>query len=845
MKTDKELKKWFKTVASEAPEKYYATDVLEEEGFLRKKCTCGLWFWTTHKDQEVCGDPACQGGTSVVEENPSKVKLSFPEVWFQFKKMFEEWGYKAVTRYPVAARWNPTTDFTMASIAAFQPYVISGEVEPPAKKLVIPQFCLRFGDVDNVGITGSHCTGFVMIGQHQFVAPSEWNQNTVFRHIFDYITKGVGLPKEELTLHEDAWAGGSNYGPCMEFFSRGVELFNQVYMMFEHLDSGDKELDIKVLDMGLGMERVAWFSQGAPNIYEAIFPDVLAKLKERTKVKHDVELFKKFSPFSALLNIDEVEDINLAWKEVGDKMGMDGSELKQKILPMTALYSVAEHTRALLVALNDGALPSNVGGGYNLRVILRRALGFIDQFSWDLTLKEVAGWHADELKELFPELKKNLEQVERILDVETDKYKATKAKAAQIVAKVVDKEITEEMLLELYDSNGISPETIREEAKKVGKQVIVPDDFYRQVGEMHEQKEKKLQTKREGFVNADGVAETEVLYWGSHKEIEFEAKVLRVEGDNVMLDKTAFYPTSGGQMHDIGKLNGKEVEDVFKQGNVVVHKVIGHGLSEGDVTTGHVELLRREQLAIHHTATHIVNGAAKRVLGNHIWQAGAAKTLEKSRLDITHYDSLSKEEMEKIEMEANKMVAEGVVINKFVMARNEAEEKYGFALYQGGAVPGKKLRVVEIPDWDVEACGGTHLDNTSEVGKIKILKSSKLQDGIVRLEFAAGPAVERVEEKEEGNLAEVAKFLEVTEKQVPGRAEEVFAKWKKARKAVKKKKAIDISELDLISSDEFDGDCLVKTAEMLKTQPEHIINTLQRFLKELEEMKEKLKELSE
>ncbi len=204
MLSDNELKSKFKKIASAEPDKYYATRILKAEGFMRKQCKCGMFFWTTHKEQATCGDPACIGGVDIFKGSPVKKKLSFPDVWLGFKKFFEARGYKAINRYPVIARWNPTIDFTNASIAAFQPYVISGESPPPAKKLVIPQFCLRFGDVDNVGVTGSHCTGFVMIGQHVFVNPEEWNQEEFFRDIYDYITKEVVVPKEELTLHEES-----------------------------------------------------------------------------------------------------------------------------------------------------------------------------------------------------------------------------------------------------------------------------------------------------------------------------------------------------------------------------------------------------------------------------------------------------------------------------------------------------------------------------------------------------------------------------------------------------------------------------------------------------------------
>jgi alanyl-tRNA synthetase len=842
MKTDKELKKWFKTIASKDPDKYYATTVLKKEGFSRKQCKCGTYFWTVNAGQKVCGDPACQGGTNVVKDNPSKVKLSYIDVWKQFEKMFTAWGYKSVKRYPVVSRWNPTTDFTMASIAAFQPFVISGEVEPPARKLVIPQFCLRFGDVDNVGITGAHCTGFVMIGQHMFVQPKEWDQNKAFSDIYTYITEGVGLPKSELTLHEDAWAGGGNYGCCMEFFSRGVELFNQVYMLFEHRDDGDKELALKVLDMGLGMERVAWFSQGAPNIYEAIFPKVLRKLEKATKVHYDLELFKRFSPYSALLNIDEVEDINKAWEKVGEKLGMSGPMLKERILPMTAIYSIAEHTRALLVALNDGALPSNVGGGYNLRVILRRALSFIDQFGWDVKLRDVAKWHAEELKPLFPELLLNVGDVGKILDVETEKYYASKQKAKQIVERIVHKEIDDNVLLELYDSHGISPEMVREEAKKLGKIIIIPDNFYTQVSLLHEQKEKKLATHRESCLDLANVPDTEILYWGTHKLLDFTAKVLAVIGDKVVLDRTAFYPTSGGQLHDIGKLNGIDVVDVFKQGACVVHTLKEGTLKKGDSVKGAVDAERRLQLAIHHTATHIVNGAAKKVLGRHIWQAGAAKTLEKSRLDITHFDSLTESEMKQIETEANLTVKKNIKINKLVTPRKEAEEKYGFVLYQGGAVPGRMIRVVEIPDFDVEACGGTHLDSTGETGEIRLLKSSKIQDGIVRLEFVAGGAAKKAENAEKAKLSEVAELLGVENKMVLGRVEELFKLWKDAKKAAKKGEPLTPEQMVLKSSSKSnlsDDEILEQAGKALATQPQHVANTVKRFIKDIDELKKK------
>lgn len=164
MLPDKEIKKRFRQTASENPERYYAVDVLKKEGFKRKQCSrCGTWFWTVNEEQSVCGDAACQGGFTFLDNPASQEGLSFARVWNRFSEHFKNYGYTPISRFPVVARWNPTTEYTMASIAAFQPFVVSGEAKPPAEKLVIPQFCLRFGDVDNVGVTMSHLTGFVMI----------------------------------------------------------------------------------------------------------------------------------------------------------------------------------------------------------------------------------------------------------------------------------------------------------------------------------------------------------------------------------------------------------------------------------------------------------------------------------------------------------------------------------------------------------------------------------------------------------------------------------------------------------------------------------------------------------
>lgn len=840
--TDKELKSVFKKIASKNPDVYFPTRELRDLGYIRKQCSsCRTFFWTTHEERKVCGDPSCSGGFDVVIDNPTPQKLSYIEVWEKIVEILEPRGYVPIKRYPCVARWNPTSEFTIASISAFQPYVITGEEEPPAKKLVIPQFCLRFNDIENVGITGSHNTGFVMIGQHTFVTPDEWDQAQLFLDMHDFITIGVGLSKDEITIHEDSWAGGGSFGCSLEFFSRGVELFNQVYTMFEQTKKGPRELKLKVLDMGLGQERVAWFSQGTPNIYEATFPYVLNKLRENTNIELDYELYNKFSQFSAYLNTDEVEDMDTAWQRVAEELNIGTKNLRETIQPMTGLYSIAEHARSLLFAIHDGKLPSNVGGGYNLRVIFRRAIGFIDKFNWDIEIPEVCGWHAEELKDLFPEVSENLDEIKEILDVEKEKYYATKKKASKILEKELKKgKIDTDTLIEMYDSNGISPDMVKEAAKKYDVQVKIPDNFYNLVVQRHEQTEQVYATKKDIELDLDDIPETESLYYYDYTQTENKAKVLKIINHKIILDKSVAYPTAGGQLHDIGTINGQRFEDVFKQGNHVIHVLEEDpNFEEGDNVTVKVDEDWRRQLSQHHTATHIVNAAAQDILGSHVNQAGAKKTLESSHLDITHYEQLTNEQLNKIEKRANDIVDAGIDLNLKFMPRSEAEQEYGMEIYQGGAVPGTQIRIVEVSGVDVEACGGTHLNNTAETGRINIIKSQKIQDGVVRLIYTAGKASKRLEKKNKEIISELGTFLNVEKEKIVGRVKELFDKWKNINKALSTGQ-VNKKDLSLTSSEGFKGDILTELSEFLNLPKEKILPKVKQFYNEWERGKNKL-----
>ncbi|MBI4140110.1 alanine--tRNA ligase [Candidatus Woesearchaeota archaeon] len=825
--TESEFKKRFLQKCTKEPEKYYPTTTLRAKGFIRRQCTnCSRHYWTTNPDRKMCGDTKCVGGFSFIGEK-SKKNLSYTQVWEEFSRVHENLGYTPVKRYPVVARWNPTTDFVMASIAAFQPYVVSGEVAPPANPLTIPQFSIRFPDLDNVGITGAHFTGFVMMGEHAFVQPQKYDVNKYCLDHLEWLQKGMGLKTEYLTIHEDAWEGGGNFGPSIEFFTGGLEISNQVYMQYEQTDKGPRELKIKVLDMGQGQERASWFSQGLPNSFETTFPTTIKKLRTATGVNYDKELLTKFSPQAGLLNSGDFEDMNEQWRQVAEKTGIPIEVLKPEIQKNAGVYSIAEHTRTLLVALADGALPSNVGGMYNLRVILRRALATIKQHGWNIDILDVAEWNAKELKKQYPELLEKIENVQKILEVEKRKFEESTTRVKATVQRMAGKQLRAEEMLELYESQGISPELLKSASEEQGKSFTVPEKFYSMLSERHEHHEQETQTQQDRIKLGD-IPETEAMYYADWKKKDFDAKIIFLQDKFAVLDKTIFYPTSGGQIHDTGVLGGIKIVDVFKQGKIIVHELEKEPtFKKGEIVHGIINWERRFQLAQHHTATHIINAAASTVLGEHVNQASAKKDVDKAHLDITHYENLTPEEVQKIEDEANNIIKKRIQVHKEFMPRENAEKKYGMEIYQGGAVPGKTIRIVSIEDTDIEACGGTHLDNTEEIGKIKILKTTKVKDGVVRITFVAGKAAEKVEKEDEELKNDLAKELNCTKEQIPGRAKELFENWK----SMKKGKSFNAK---LSSTEKSKGNILQETTEVLQTQQEHLLKTIQRFKNEAE-----------
>ncbi|MCX6777843.1 MAG: alanine--tRNA ligase-related protein, partial [Candidatus Micrarchaeota archaeon] len=410
----------------------------------------------------------------------------------------------------------------------------------------------------------------------------------------------------------------------------------------------------------------------------------------------------------------------------------------------------------------------------------RRASSFSSENEVDVSLTDLMRMEAEDVKEMYPELLASMPEAEKILEVEARRFGESKEKARRIVSEMVRKEekFDTKKMIQLYESNGITPELVEKVADEMKKDIRIPTDFYSKVTQ------KKFEKEEEKIpINTEGMPATKLLYY--ENKLECTSNVLEIHDLYVILDKTVFYPESGGQARDAGKINGETVAAVEKVGEVIVHVMAGKPkFRKNESVKCSVIGGRREALRRHHSATHVVNAAARRVLGNHVWQAGARKEPERAHLDITHYEKISPEQLREIETVANRIVLENHPVTTTVMDRGEAEKKYGFTLYQGGGSPGKKIRVVDIAGIDAEACGGLHVTNTGQIGMIKIISESRIQDGINRLEFCAGEAAVKYVQEMQERMAKTAEALRVPADQVEKTASRFFEEWKERGKKV-------------------------------------------------------------
>ena len=792
----------------------YELAYFENNGFHRLECSdCGAHFWTRDGERDTCGEPPCDT-YGFIDDPGFAEEYTLAEMREAYLSFFEDHGHTRIDPYPVAAnRWRDDVLLTQASIYDFQPLVTSGETPPPANPLTISQPCIRMQDIDNVGKTGRHTMAFEMMAHHAFNAREDvdgeyayegevyWKDQTV-EHC-DTLLEELGADLEEVTYIEDPWVGGGNAGPAIEVIYKGLELATLVFMSMERDEDGEyllkdgnrySKMDTYVVDTGYGLERWTWMSQGTPTVYEAIYPEMIEFLRENAGIEYTDEqrqLVQDAARLSGTLDIDDVDDVEAARGDIADELGVDVEQLRELVEPLEQIYAIADHCRTLAYMLGDGIVPSNVGTGYLVRMVLRRTKRLVDTVGVDAPLDELVDMQADRLDY------QNRDTIRDVVRTEVEKYRETLERGTRRVEQLAEEYAREgepiptDELVELYDSHGIQPDTVEEIADEYEAAVDVPDDFYSVVAKRHGQdgddEDGEGDLVPEDFADLPG---TDRLYYEDQNRMEFEAVVLdvfeREEGYDVVLDQTMFYPEGGGQPADHGTLSTDDVTadvtDIQQVGDVIVHRT-DEDPGKGEFVRGQVDSRRRRQHMRHHTATHLVGHAARQVLGDHIRQAGAQKSTDSARIDLKHYESVSREQIEDIEHLANELVMENVPVEQEWVDRNEAEAEYGFDIYQGGIPEGEQIRLIHA-EADTQACGGTHVSRTGDVGAINILGTERIQDGVIRFTYAAGDAAVEATQRTENALIETAEILDVTPQDVPETAERFFEEWKARGKRI-------------------------------------------------------------
>ena len=757
------------------PQRYYNVNLFEDQGFERKSCTtCNRFFWTLDSERVKCPDHS-DDTYSFIGDPPTSKRFDYTQSWKEVESFFVKNNHTSINRYPVVCRWRDDLYFTIASIVDFQRVMGSKVVfEFPANPLVVPQTCLRFKDLENVGVTGRHFSSFCMIGQHSIPNDNGYWKDECVNLDFNLLTQQFGIAKKEITFVEDVWEGGGSFGSSLEYFVRGLELGNAVFTEFQGDLSDYKTLDQRIIDMGAGLERFAWITMGTPTAYDCCFGPITEKLIQQAGIDTNSSVLVPYFTEIAK-NLELYDDLSQVRKNAIKTTGLSDEQINRIITPLEGIYLIIDHIRTLIFAISDGALPSNVGGGYNLRIMLRRIISTMSRLKLKFDLDEIIDIQIDYLKNTYPELEKTREDVKEIISIETGRYDSSKQRMQKIVSKL-NKEPKVEDLITLYESDGVTPEYLKE-MKVISE---IPSSFYSKLSDLHQSKKQKEQVN----LPLEGVADTELLFYEDDPR-EFDAKVLKSFENFVVLDRTAFYARGGGQEPDHGKIAGQEIVDITKHGNIVVHEIKGNVPKEGETVSCVVDAKRRDGITKNHTSTHIINTSARSVLGSWVWQHSAFKEEDHARLDITHHSALTDEDVKKIEDAANSIIEKSIPVKIENFDRGTAEQKYGFRIYQGGVVPVKSVRIVSIGDLDIEACGGTHVANTSDVEQIKITRTKRIQDGVVRIEFVSGDSAKEFvkkkqqdsEDKEkEGKLKEQEKEKRLEQRQIAKEKIPIIAK---------------------------------------------------------------------
>ena len=745
-----------------------------------------------------------------------------------FLDYFAARGHKIVPSSSLVPKNDPTLLFTNAGMVQFKSVFLGEEVRD-YKRAVTSQKCVRAGgkhnDLENVGHTARHHTFFEMLGNFSF---GDYFKREAIAFAWEFLTTVVKLPKDKLwvTVYKDDdeafelwrtvvgmpaerivrlgekdnfWSMGDTgpCGPCSEILidqgpemscgkpgcavgcdcDRYLEIWNLVFMQFNRDETGKlTPLPKPSIDTGMGLERLSSVCQKVRSNFETdLFQAIIKDIASGAGVAY---------------HKDEQTDIS---------------------------YQVcADHLRAMTFLISDGVLPSNEGRGYVLRRIIRRAsryarlIGITKPFLYKLT-----GVVVDVMREAYPELVDSREHVAKVVLIEEERFVVTLDSGLTLLNETVAKlkaekknSIPGSVLFKLYDTFGFPLDLVADMARDL--HLEIDEEGYRKA--MQEQRtraraawagsgEEKIKpvykeisasvkkTVFTGYETLEGSGEIVAIIKGDKRVTEAR------EGEEVevILDQTAFYAESGGQVGDKGELLGEAakfaVSDTVKPvEGIFVHKgtVKKGSFKTGDAVLAKVEAEDRLDTVRHHTATHILHATLRSVLGEHVKQSGSLVAPDRLRFDFTHYTALTDREKERVEQLVNERIIENHPVETKVMDIDQAIATGAMALFDEKY--GDKVRVVNVLEVSRELCGGTHAKASGDIGLFKIVSEVGIAAGVRRIEALAGRRAFQAVKKEEQRLREISELLKASDPDVVGRVERLLNQLREAEKELEKLK---------------------------------------------------------
>lgn len=776
-------------------------------------------------------------------------KTGLNELRSMFQEFYQGKGHYARKSFSLIPEKDKSLLIINSGMAPLKPY-FAGLETPPSKRMTTCQKCIRTGDIENVGYTARHGTFFEMLGSFSFgdyfkVESLTWGWEFITKVLkmpvdrlwasvyeddqeaCDIWKNVIGLPEERIVplgKEDNFWEIGTGpCGPCSEiYYDRGekygcgspdckpgcecdryVEFWNHVFTQFNRDDAGNyTPLAHPNIDTGMGLERLACIMQDVDSIF----------------------------------NVDTIRFILNAIVDLSGIPYRNG-EAKTDV----SIRIITDHIRSVTFMIADGILPSNEGRGYVLRRLLRRAarhgklIGIQGSFLADLSGKVI-----EVSASAYPELEERRDYIHKILSVEEDKFSATIDQGTAIIHDYV-KELRNagktvlpgDKVFKLYDTYGFPLELTQEILEENGCSADV-DGFNDHM--LHQKEQARAARKAE---EDEGWSDDAALFMGQESTdfIGYETlsgksvvkglfldrqpadRLSEGETGILLLDKTPFYAESGGQASDVGAVFGKKgaasVLTVTKVKGIFAHKVT---VTEGEIMTGEqvtaqVSAADRNNTARNHTATHILHKALKEVLGSHVEQAGSNVTSEGLRFDFTHFEAISKEDLQKIESIINDKIDSFLTVKTEEMSVQDAINTGATALF--GEKYGDTVRVVSVGDYSTELCGGTHITNSGQIGAFRILGENGVAAGVRRIEAVTGAALYRKLREEEDLIHTAAEALKTNVSGLLGKISSVTEELKAVKKELEeqKKQSMNSGLDDLIAgAKEIKGVTLITKA---------------------------------